>query len=180
MRVKPVWVALCLAVAIFAAGQESSTRQQGEKTDGSQAVCPMHDSESSAAMNQRGEQGMGFSQTATTHHFLTKPDGGVIQVEVKNPADVADRDAIRQHLAHIAGAFGNGDFEIPMFVHDTLPPGVTEMKRLRQKIRYSFEETPLGGRVVIATADQEAITAVHQFLEFQIKEHKTGDPIEVP
>ena len=102
----------------------------------------------------------------------------MIQVEVRKSADTADRDAIRQHLAHIAKAFGKGDFEIPMFVHDTLPPGVTEMKRLRRTIRYSFEETPGGGRVVIATADQQAITAIHQFLEFQIKAHQTGDPIE--
>ena len=33
-------------------------------------------------MNERGEHAMGFSQITTTHHFLLKPDGGVIQVEV--------------------------------------------------------------------------------------------------
>jgi hypothetical protein len=43
-----------------------------------------------------------------------------------------------------------------MFVHDTVPPGMPDMKRLRGKIRYSFEETPTAGRVVIATADKEA------------------------
>jgi hypothetical protein len=35
-------------------------------------------------LNHRGEQGMGFSQAATTHHFLLKSDGGVIQVEVND------------------------------------------------------------------------------------------------
>ena len=178
MRIKLGFVGLCLTVPLLANAQQSSNPQR-EKTNGSPMVCPMHDSGSAAAMNERAEQGMGFSQTATTHHFLMKSDGGVIQVEVKNPADIADRDRIRQHLAHIAQAFGHGDFDIPMFVHDTLPPGVTDMKRLRQKMRYSFEETPGGGRVVIATADQQAITAIHRFLQFQIKKHKTGDPIEV-
>jgi hypothetical protein len=53
------------------------------------------------------------------------------------------------------------------------------MKRLREKIRYSFEETPAGGRVVIATPDKESLTAIHKFLRFQIEEHKTGDPTDV-
>jgi hypothetical protein len=52
------------------------------------------------------------------------------------------------------------------------------MKGLREKIEYSFEETPAGGRVVIATADQESLAAVHRFLRFQIQEHKTGDLTE--
>ncbi len=127
-------------------------------------------------MNQRGEQGMGFSQTATTHHFFLYPDGGVIQVEANDPKDASDRDKIRMHLAHIAEAFANGDFDIPMFVHDTTPPGVPEMKRLRDKIRYAYSETPNGGRVVISTADPDALAAIHNFLRFQIQEHNTGDP----
>ena len=54
------------------------------------------------------------------------------------------------------------------------------MKRLREKIRYSFEVTPNGGRVVIATTDKESLIAIHKFLRFQIEEHKTGDPTAVP
>ncbi len=83
------------------------------------------------------------------------------------------------HLGHIAKAFQGGDFNIPMFVHDTVPPGVPEMKRLQKNIQYSFEETPNGGRVVISSTDKEALTAIHQFLRFQIEEHKTGDRIDV-
>lgn len=84
--------------------------------------CPMHDAH--AQMNERGEHAMGFSQTATTHHFLLKPDGGVIQVEVNDPRDTSSRDNIRMHLGHIAKMFADGTFNIPMFVHDTVPPGV--------------------------------------------------------
>ena len=175
---------LALAVCLIVAFAFATARQQEEKTSGSAAACPMHDahsqsSEPSPAMNERGEKGMGFSQTTTTHHFLLRPDGGVIQVEVNDPANAADRDNIRKHLAHIAQAFAEGDFAIPMFVHDTLPPGATEMKRLHRKIKYSFEETPRGGRVTIATADRESIAAIHRFLRFQIEEHKTGDATDV-
>jgi hypothetical protein len=161
-------------LASYAAAQEASN-QQAEKPKNPEAACPMHDEHSK--MNERGEKGMGFSQTATTHHFLLKPDGGIIQVESRDGADTASRDEIRMHLAHITHAFAEGDFDIPMFVHDTVPPGVPELKRLREKIRYSFEDTPKGGRVVLSTNDKEALAAIHKFLSFQIEEHKTGDPV---
>ena len=139
--------------------------------------CPMHDAH--AQMNKRGEHAMGFSQTATTHHFFLKPDGGVIQVDVKDPTDTSSRDSIRMHLGHIAKMFADGDFNIPMFVHDVVPPGVPEMKQLQKRIHYTFEETPNGGRVVIATTDKLAVDAVHRFLRFQIEEHRTGDSQEI-
>ena len=139
--------------------------------------CPMHDAH--AQMKERGEHAMGFSQTAATHHFFLKPDGGVIQVEANDPKDTTSRDNIRMHLGHIARAFQNGDFDIPMFVHDTIPPGVAEMKRLQKQIRYSFEEMPNGGRVAISSSDKDALAAIHDFLRFQIQEHKTGDSVEV-
>ena len=130
-------------------------------------------------MDERGEKGMGFSQAAATHHFLLRPNGGVIQVETKDRADATNRNEIRMHLGHIAKAFQSGDFDTPMFVHETVPPGVAEMKRLQKIIQYSFEETPYGGRVVISSANKEAREAIHRFLRFQIEEHKTGDPMEV-
>ena len=167
-----------LAISVALATAQQSSNEPKPKPQDSEAVCPMHDAHS--RMNERGEKGMGFSQTATTHHFLLKADGGVIQVESNSGTDATNRDNIRMHLTHIAQAFASGDFDIPMFVHDTVPPGVPEMKRLREKIRYSFEETPTGGRVVIATADKESLIAIHKFLRFQIDEHKTGDPTVVP
>jgi hypothetical protein len=58
--------------------------QQNSGMDAIHAACPiMHQSDSD--LNRRGEQGMALSQTATTHHFLLKPDGGIIQVEVNDP-----------------------------------------------------------------------------------------------
>ena len=62
-------------------------------------------------MNERGEKGMGFSQTATTHHFYLNELGGIIQVEANESTDVNNRDDIRTHLRHIARAFQTGDFE---------------------------------------------------------------------
>jgi hypothetical protein len=61
----------------------------------------------------------------------------------------------------LAESFADGDFEIPMFVHDTLPPGVPEMKKLKADIHYSFEETPTGGRVLISTYKKTALARSH-------------------
>src|ERR1700683_5764433 len=170
-------VAFCLAASIIGtASQQTSTAQNGDP-QASPAMCPMHDAHSQ--MNERGEKGMGFSQTATTHHFFLNSSGGVIQVEATDAAGASDKSSIRMHLEHIAQAFQNGDFDIPMLVHNTVPPGVPEMKRLRKEIQYTFEETASGGRVIISSTDKEAVSAIHSFLRFQIDEHKTGDPIEI-
>jgi hypothetical protein len=170
-------VALCLVASVSNAGAQQTSNDQKPATQDSHTSCPMHDAH--AKMNERGEKGMGFAQTDTAHHFFLNSSGGVIQIEVKDSADVSDRTDIRMHLTHIAQAFQNGDFDIPMFVHDTVPPGVPEMKKLREQIHYSFEETPNGGRVVISSTNKEALTVIHSFLRFQIEEHKTGDPTEI-
>jgi hypothetical protein len=48
------------------------------------------------------------------------------------------RDHTRRHLTLIAEAFANGDFDIPMFVHDP--------------------------QVVIRTPNPQALAAIHKFL----------------
>jgi hypothetical protein len=170
-------VLVCLVTGVaHAAAQQTSTAQKQEP-QALPATCPMHDAHSQ--MNERGEKGMGFSQSATTHHFFLKANGGVIQVEANDSADDHSRDEVRMHLEHIARAFQSGDFDIPMFVHDTVPPGVAEMKQLKKEIRYTFEESAGGGRVVISSSDKDAVAAIHNFLRFQIEEHKTGDATEV-
>lgn len=123
---------------------------------------------------------MGFDQSRTAHHFLLFQDGGAIEVTVKDSADTADRDAIRSHLPHITRMFASGDFDAPMLVHDSKNvPGTKVMAKLKDRIRYSYTEVPAGGRVNIVSSDRDAIDAVHEFLKFQIAEHKTGDATEV-
>lgn len=131
------------------------------------------------AMNQRGDKVMGFDHTKTTHHFLLTGDGGVIQVEANEASDTASRDEIRKHLSHIAGMFAEGNFRAPMLIHAETPPGVPVMKEMKAEIEYKFEETERGGRVIIKTSNPQVLQAIHDFLRFQIEEHKTGDPAKV-
>jgi len=135
--------------------------------------------EDHSAMMKRGDQAMGFSHEKTTHHFRLLKDGGAIEVAANDPKDTASRDEIRQHLSHITQMFADGNFNVPMLIHATTPPGVPLMKELHEQIHYAFQETDSGGRVRINTSNPQALEAVHAFLRFQITEHETGDTGEV-
>ena len=132
-----------------------------------------------AGVEKRGDHAMGFSHETTAHHFLLFTDGGVIKVETKVDHDDATRDQIRMHLAHIAEMFSANDFDIPMFIHDRVPPGVPVMKSKHDALIYKFEPTNHGGQVRITTKDPDVLRAVHDFLKFQIEDHRTGDPTDV-
>jgi hypothetical protein len=132
-----------------------------------------------AALAKRGADAMGFDQETTTHHFILAADGGSIEVTVKSASDAANLSAIRTHLNEIAGQFAAGDFQKPLATHGETPDGVAGMSARRSSIAYAFEELPTGGRVRIRTKDAGALDAVHKFLQYQIREHKTGDALTV-
>jgi hypothetical protein len=136
-------------------------------------------SQTHQGVNKRGDHVMGFSHMKATHHFRLAPDGGRIEVSANDARDTATRDQIRMHLSHIAGMFADGDFDAPMLIHAQVPPGVPAMKRLKEEIKYEYEETKGGGLVSIKTENAEALAAIHEFLRFQIKDHQTGDSLEV-
>jgi hypothetical protein len=72
-----------------------------------------------------------------------------------------------------------GDFELPMLIHSTVPPGVDTMKRLRNQIDYSVEIAPKGAQLRITTLYPEALAAIHDFLRFQITDHRTNDSLQI-
>lgn len=169
---------LAIASALASAQTPAHTQHQDKAADKSKSTTQNHDGHH-GQVNQRGDQAMGFSHEKTTHHFRLKADGGAIEVEANAADDTASRNQIRTHLKHIARKFAVGDFTAPMFIHSQTPPGVPAMKQLKAKIKYQFEETMSGGRVRITTANAEAIKAIHEFLRFQIEDHKTGNSKEV-
>jgi hypothetical protein len=139
-------------------------------------AAPQHDD---SGMNGRGDHVMGFDHEKTTHHFTLTKTGGVIQVTANDSSDSASRDHIRMHLQHISKAFAAGDFTDPHEVHDEVPPGVPVMKERKDKVSYSYQSVANGAKVVITTEDPTALEAVHEYLRYQIREHKTGDSTSV-
>lgn len=133
------------------------------------------DAHHAASVDSRGDHVMGFDHERTAHHFRLTETGGAIEVGVNDPGDTASRDAIRTHLTHIAALFSEGNFEAPMLIHDRVPPGVPILKKRKRLVRWIYEDTESGGRISIATEDARARAAVHEFLRFQIEDHRTGD-----
>ena len=135
---------------------------------------------STSASIVRGGDAMELNQEKTTYRFKLLPDGGAIEITGNDPSDAATRDAIRQHVAKIAAMFEEGNFSIAMPVHGQKPPSVDTMQRLKGRLYYTRENLPSGGRVQITTENSQALKAVHEFLRFQIREHKTGKSLAEP
>jgi len=171
--------AITLATAITANAMRASAQHLQMPRDVTHAAHQaqmQHETE----LKKRGDKAMGFDQDKVTHHFLLRREGGTIQVEAKEAADAQTRELIRAHLQQIAADFSNGDFHLPTATHAEMPAGAVAMKEQKASIAYVFEQTADGGRVVMTASNAAALTAVHDFLRYQIREHKTGDPMTIP
>src|SRR5262249_41196782 len=133
----------------------------------------------SIAAAQRGAAAMGFDQHKTAHHFFLYETGGAVEVSVNDAAEHAVVDQVRAHLKEIARDFSLGNFDKPFATHGEVPPGVPTMQERRSMLAFRYEEMRNGGRVVITSSDHQAIQAVHAFLRYQIREHATGDSLEL-
>ncbi len=167
MKLSILALALAFSIAPLNAQQKTGSSDPQNKQD------------PAAGVKERGTHEMGFSQDKATHHFMLFPKGGAIQIEANSASDTTTRDQIQMHLAHIAQMFAEGNFQIPMLIHDKIPPGVPTMRRLKAEITYKFEKLDSGGRVRITTKNPEALSAIYEFLRFQIADHQTGDSTQV-
>lgn len=143
--------------------------------------CPMHAQHKAdgSAGHGAGVDGrhdtLGMSHTQSTHSFRLFADGGAIELRANDANDRATVDAIRTHLQQVAAQFRDADFSTPAFVHGYRPDGVAQMERVRRDIRYRYESLDAGGRIRITTKSAEALAAVHDFLRFQVTEHRTAN-----
>jgi len=124
-----------------------------------------------AALQARGEAGMGVDQYASTHIFDALADGGRIEYQ-HNTDDAAGVATIRSHLQEIRGAFEAGDFSTPAFVHAREVPGTDVMAQRREHIEYRYQDLPRGGEVRLVTTDPEALEAIREFMAFQRADHR--------
>jgi hypothetical protein len=115
----------------------------------------------------------------TQWDFRLYSDGGAIEVTANDPNDNESRNQIRMHLSHIAARFAAGDFQAPMLIHDRVPLGVPVLQKLKEELKYRYEDMDRGGRVRISTQNKKVLAAVYEFLRFQISDHHTGDTAQV-
>ena len=131
------------------------------------------------ALKERGALAMGFDQDKTAHRFILRRSGGEIVVEARAAGDAESIAQIRSHFREIAAAFADGLFVKPLATHGELPPGAATLAANTSRITYRYQELPAGAGVVIETFDAATLTALHDFLRYQIVEHKTGDPLAI-
>jgi hypothetical protein len=131
------------------------------------------------AVDQRGDDVMGFSHGKTKHTFRLMKDGGAIEVRANEAKDSESIAAIRSHLREIATEFTAGTFTKPEAIHARVPDGVEVRKELGAAITFDYEELDRGARVRVKTKDARGLDAVHAFLKFQISDHRTGDAATV-
>lgn len=148
----------------------------GREPDGMALVMPTYadDDTSFAAVQTRGAAVMGVDQYTSTHRFESRPDGGRIVLQ-RDSADADGTARIRAHLRDIAVRFRRGDFTLPGAVHGETVPGTAVMAARRNAIRYAVDTLPRGGMVTIVTRDPKARAAIHEFLDYQRRDHRTMD-----
>ncbi len=152
-------IRLLLCTLVIAAGS-LAIAQQGHDTQ----------------LAQHGDHVMGFSHEKTTHHFELTQDGGIIEVRDNDLTDTASRDQIQMHFKHIVQMFSAGNFNAPMLVHDRKDvPGAAVMAQLKDQLHWELQQTPRGAKIIVTADNKPALDAVHDFLRFQIEDHKTGD-----
>jgi hypothetical protein len=163
-------MALGLAAALWVIPSAQAAPAHGPSS------CPhMAKNAHAAGVDHRHDEMTGMAAETSVHHFEITSGGGVIRLEAADAADESGRDQARGHLQHVAQSFAAGDFAMPMFIHGQTPPGAATMARLKESIRYRYEATDRGGRVTIDTSNREARKAIHEFLRFQIRDHRTQD-----
>ena len=116
---------------------------------------------------------MGVEQYTSAHQFDDLPTGGRIELQ-RDSTDTAGVRTIREHLQHIARAFGEGDFSLPGFVHAESVPGTAVMTANRALINYAYRPLPGGGAVLHTSSDSASVSAIHDFLAFQRQDHHAG------
>jgi TusA-related sulfurtransferase len=176
----PAAVLSFVALAAFPLSAEQGQSSCDAHSAHSKTASGSTAGEHHAKVNERGDAVMGFDHETTTHHFRLGADGGAIEITANDQADAESRTAIRSHLSHISKMFAAGNYQAPMLIHDQVPPGVPVMIARKRKLRWTYEDLPAGARLAVATNDPEALSAVHEFLRFQIEDHQTGDTKEVP
>lgn len=174
---KTLALPMTLSLAVLAT-QAAAAQDQADPM----ASCPMHaqhmKADGSAAHGKdvdRRHDMLGMAHGESTHSFRLFADGGAIELRANDAGDRKTIDAIRAHLQEVAKQFDHADFSTPAFVHGYAPDGVDAMKRLRADIAYRYDELATGGRIRITTKTADARAAIHDFLRFQVTEHRTAN-----
>jgi hypothetical protein len=170
---------LAMPAHLAAQGRDAGEHAGHRDHAGHASHAGAHGDSAYRAMQARGQKIMGVDQYTSAHQFQSLPDGGRIELQ-RDRDDSVGTAAIRAHLRQIARAFSAGDFRAPFAVHDDTVPGVPVLRARRSAISYDVSDLPRGAELRIHSNDAVAIDAIHRFLAYQRREHRTGSASRTP
>lgn len=136
-----------------AQAQESDTGKHGAKNTSAHQLLPY-------AADQALE---GFAKTA---------NGGIMQIIAKSANDGQQIKLMQLYLRQTAEEYGKGDFSSTERFHGTDMPGLNQMKAAKNGgIKYEYKALNNGGQIIFSTDDPQLLTALHAWIEAQIKAH---------
>jgi hypothetical protein len=122
---------------------------------------------------ERGADVMPFDLDATTHRFEPTDTGLTQTVVADDPSDTSQVELIRDHLAHEADRFEQGDYGDPATTHGDEMPGLTELEAGADSVTINYDELPDGARLAFTTDDPTLVDALHRWGRAQTTDHGT-------
>jgi hypothetical protein len=122
---------------------------------------------------EHGAQVMPFDQKQAMHMFLPSGTGGVIEVVVHD-MDASQIGLVRSHLLQEAAMFARGDYSDPAYIHGKTMPGLARLESAASRVSVRYFETPSGAAITLASANQDLVAAIHQWLAAQQHDHAAG------
>ncbi len=165
-RHHPSLASLALAALCLTAGSASALAQLSDS-----APYDSGPGARRAEVAARGAKVMPFDLDRTLHSFEPTPDGGVLTVTARNPADSAQVRLIREHLQSASAKFAAGDFSDPAFIHGDDMPGLPELRKGYGRVKVNFPWLDYGARIVFSTQDPALVDAIHRWFAAQTSDH---------
>lgn len=104
--------------------------------------------------------------------FAKTTDGGIMHIAAKPGSDSKQIELIQQYLKQTAAEYSKNDFSSTERFHGTDMPGLARMKAAKSgAIKYQYKALPNGAQILFSTKSAELLSALHDWMEAQIKEH---------
>jgi len=131
-----------------------------------------HDHTRQDEVAARGTEVMPFDLERTTHHFETRPWGGV-QTVVADEPDAEQIELVRAHLRVEAARFARGDFDDPMAIHGHEMPGLAELRAGAEagRVEIAYADVPSGGRLTYRADERVLVNALRAWFDAQLMDH---------
>ena len=122
---------------------------------------------------QHGARVMPFDQSQAMHMFLPDSNGGVLEIVVHD-MNQAQISLVRSHLLQEAAKFTSGNYSDPAYIHGKKMPGLDQLQSGALRVSVRYFETPTGAAITFSSTDRDMVSAIHQWLAAQQRDHNSG------